>query len=69
MPKRTYTADEVASLAPVARVTVYRHLRRGDLPATKFAGRWVITRSGLSEWLGDELVNIYFPDDAEEGDA
>jgi excisionase family DNA binding protein len=62
MGRKTFTPQEVADATDTALVTIYRHLRNEKLPAHKVAGRWVITRSGLREWLGDELVEIYFGD-------
>jgi excisionase family DNA binding protein len=56
----TFSPQEVADRTGKGIATVYRHLRKGKLPAEKFAGEWVITRGDLKEWLPAALYRRHF---------
>ncbi len=49
--KERYTAQEVANIAGVNVLTVYRWIRSGKLKATKL-GQWKIYRKDLEDALG-----------------
>lgn len=61
---KTYTPQEVADRTGKGIATVYRHLRSGKLPATKFAGEWVITHEDLREWLPEPLFERHFGEES-----
>ncbi len=45
------TVKEAAELLRVSTATVFRKLRSGELPATKFGRSWRIRRSVLDEMM------------------
>jgi excisionase family DNA binding protein len=46
-----YTPEECAELAQLHPETIVRMCRRGELKATKPAGRWRIYREDFERWL------------------
>ena len=52
--KRVLTVNEVAEMLRVHPTTVYRLVRRGDLPGFKIGGNWRINRASLNLWLSPE---------------
>lgn len=56
MPKseldlRAMTPDEVARRLSVTRLTVYRLLKRGDIPAFKVGDQWRIDEDDLTSYI------------------
>lgn len=51
MTERLLSTSEVASMAGVQRATVFREIKRGNLPAELVAGRYVITGENAERWL------------------
>jgi excisionase family DNA binding protein len=45
------TVREVAQLLQVDEKTVYRLVRKGELPGFKVAGAWRFTRPDLQQWI------------------
>ena len=45
------TISEVSKYLKLARSTVYRHARNGNLPGRKIGGAWRFSRRSLDEWL------------------
>lgn len=45
------TPEEAAALLRLNRETIYRNLRRGNLPGTKLGGQWRISKSALESML------------------
>jgi len=63
------TVQEVADYLRVTKKTIYRLLRRGELPATKVGRQWRFDKASIEEWLrrkpaGTE-ANILVIDDEE----
>jgi excisionase family DNA binding protein len=45
------SVDQLADVLGMKRVTVYRYLQRGILPAYKVEGSWVILRDEVKDYL------------------
>jgi excisionase family DNA binding protein len=45
------TVPEVAEILRVHSTTIYRLVKRGDLPGFKIGGNWRINRASLDLWL------------------
>jgi excisionase family DNA binding protein len=45
------TVSEVAEILRVHSTTIYRLVKRGDLPGFKLGGNWRINRASLDLWL------------------
>lgn len=46
------TVAEVAEIARVSKMTVYRMVHSGDLPAVRFGSSYRVPRSALEQLLG-----------------
>ncbi len=62
------TVEEVASYLRVTEKTVYRLLKRGDIPATKVGRRWRFDRAAIDDWLqrhsvGDNATVLVIDDE------
>ena len=53
-PFKVLTVPEVCEYLRVSRVTVYRMLRRRDLPAFRIAGNWRFNVEDLERWMERE---------------
>jgi excisionase family DNA binding protein len=45
------TVSEVAEILRVHSTTIYRLVKRGELPGFKLGGNWRINRASLDLWL------------------
>ena len=61
-PRQEYSVQEVAEAMDQHVNSVRRNLQRGKLRGVKVGGEWIILRSALIEWLGEELFHIRFDD-------
>ena len=52
--KRHYNAEEVAEALGMSVRTIYRHIKKGKLGATKPGRAYMITKSDLADYLGSE---------------
>jgi len=52
------TLREVAGYLRVTEKTIYRLLRRGDIPATKVGRSWRFGRGSIDEWLHRNSVGV-----------
>ena len=63
------TVEEMADYLRVTKKTIYRLLRRGNIPATKVGKQWRFDRDLIDEWLrrkpGETEVSILVTDDEE----
>jgi len=48
------TVTEVAEILRVHSTTIYRLVKRGELPGFKLGGNWRINRASLDLWLSAE---------------
>ncbi len=48
-----YTLDQAAEAVGLPRNTLRDAMSRGELPAVKRCGRWLIRRTDLMRWLED----------------
>lgn len=48
---RVLTISEVAELLPLHPTTIYRLVKRGELPGFKIGNNWRINRASLDVWL------------------
>ncbi len=56
-PRRaTYTVEEVAVILGLGRSSAYGMVRRGEIPAKRMGGRWLIPRQRFHAWLDGELA-------------
>ena len=55
LPPRYLTADNVATLLQLDVKTVRTMLLRGQIPGTKFRGRWYVTRENLDRLMTGQL--------------
>jgi excisionase family DNA binding protein len=75
------TVEEVAGYLRVTKKTIYRLLKRGNIPATKVGRQWRFDKASINEWLrqkavetkasilvvdDDEIVRSLFKDTLEE---
>lgn len=49
------TIPQLAKMLGLSRVTVYRKVKSGEIPATKVGHTYVISNAEISEILGEEL--------------
>ena len=49
--KNVLTVAEVAEILRVHSTTIYRLVKRGELPGFKLGGNWRINRASLDLWL------------------
>lgn len=50
--QEVYTPKEVAAIAKVTLLTVYRHLASGQIRGTKIGRQWRISVQSLDDYLG-----------------
>lgn len=50
-PAVSFSVTEVAEILRVNSATVYRLVRRRDLPGLKIGGKWRFNRDALEKWL------------------
>lgn len=50
------TIEEVASYLRLTKMTIYRLLKRGDIPATKIGRQWRFDRAAIDDWLRHHSV-------------
>ena len=46
------TLKEAAAFLKMAKVTLYRRLRAGEIPAVKTGRLWRLSKAALSQWAG-----------------
>ncbi|MBU9888266.1 MAG: helix-turn-helix domain-containing protein [Candidatus Omnitrophica bacterium] len=49
------TPKEAAKYLGFHLVTIYRLLKKGDVPATKIGGQWRFKKDVLDAWLNDRM--------------
>ena len=52
-PKSVLTIGEVAEMLRVHPTTVYRLLKRGDIPGFKIGGNWRVSVNALDRWMSE----------------
>ena len=50
------TPKEAAKYLGFHLVTIYRLLKKGEVPATKIGGQWRFKKDVLDEWLTDRMT-------------
>jgi excisionase family DNA binding protein len=50
------TVEEIAQLLRVSTKTVYRLLRRGEIPAHRIGHHWRFDRSEVTRWIFNQRV-------------
>jgi excisionase family DNA binding protein len=51
--KAVLTIGEVAEMLRVHPTTVYRLLKRGDIPGFKIGGNWRVSVDALNHWISE----------------
>lgn len=51
MERETLTVEEAAKLLGIGRNSAYEGVRRGDIPALRIGGRYVVPRAALDRML------------------
>jgi len=63
------TVEEVADYLRLTKTTIYRLLKRGDIPAVKIGRVWRFEKTAIDDWLHEKSVvtkaNILVVDDEE----
>ena len=49
--RAAYTVVEIARLLGVCETTAYRLARKGEIPALRLRGRWVVPKRRFHAWL------------------
>lgn len=57
MPDHLLTADEVAEMLRVSTMTVYRLIRRGELPAVRVGRSYRVRGPDLDAYLDGQVVD------------
>lgn len=57
MSERLLTAAEVADLLRVSTMTIYRLVRRGELPAVRVGRNYRVRESDLNHYLEGQVVD------------
>ena len=57
MEKHTFTISETAAMLGVAKNTVYRAVRRGEIPIIRLGGRLLVARTVMSRLLEGNMVD------------
>ena len=68
MTQRLLTAGEVAEQLRVSTMTVYRLIRRGELPAVRVGRNYRVRSEDLEEYLSQQVVDpasVEFPEAGE----
>ena len=47
--------DKLTAVFPVSRSTLYRALRRGEIPSLRVGKRFVLSRSHLKQWVEENI--------------
>ncbi len=56
--KDTYTMSELADILGINFRTAYRYCKKGEIPAKKVLGRWIIPKPAVDRFLkGDFFGN------------
>ena len=50
-----FAPDKLAAVFPVSRSTLYRALRRGEIPSLRVGKRFVLSRSHLEQWVEENI--------------
>lgn len=53
--KETYSMQEVADLLGIAVKTAYDGAQRGDFPAFKVMGRWIVPKAAIQKLMNGGL--------------
>jgi len=51
------TIKELAEYLQLEEHTIYKMVRKGEIPAYKIAGQWRFKREMIEEWLDQKLVS------------
>jgi excisionase family DNA binding protein len=49
--------NEACQYLRIARVTLYKYVRTGQIPATKFGSIWRFQKSALDKWMSERIHN------------
>jgi excisionase family DNA binding protein len=55
MPSTILTVSEVSKYLHVSQVTVYRLLRRNDIPAFRIGKKWRFNLEDLDRWIENKI--------------
>ena len=48
------TIDEVAKYLRMQKVTIYKHVQGGKIPAFKVGSKWRFKKSTIDKWIADK---------------
>jgi excisionase family DNA binding protein len=57
MEKHTFTISETAEMLGIAKNTVYRAVRRGEIPIIRVGGRLLVARAAMIRLLEGHMVS------------
>ena len=52
-PPTFYDVQDIADMFRMSRMTVYRAIRSGELPAVRIRGRWIVPASVVAALVAD----------------
>ena len=55
LEKQTYSIPEVAKVLGISVKTAYEGCKKGDIPAFKIMGRWIVPKPALDKMLNGDL--------------
>ena len=56
LEKQTYSMPEVAKVLGISVKTAYQGCEKGDIPAFKIMGRWIVPKPALDKMLNGDLT-------------
>jgi len=57
MNKEVLNVVEAADYIGISKITLYKLLRKGEVPARKFGNQWRISKAALDEFLKGSVVS------------
>jgi len=54
MERDTLTVEQTGQLLGLGRVSAYKAVQRGDIPALRIGGKWLVPKTAIERMLGRE---------------
>lgn len=66
-PPTFYDVQDVADMFRMSRMTIYRAIRPGELPAVRIRGRWIVPASVVAALVADAEAGLDKPVSGSDG--
>lgn len=53
--KEMLSVSEACEFLRVSQPTLYRYIRKGDVPALKVGGKWLFHKESLGKWVESQI--------------